>query len=289
MAERTWPALEVGRLKPAPDSDVVTATLLDYSVAAIEETSPDSWRVFFNSHTDRDSAASGLARQFPELTMHAVDLPDEDWAAKSQATLKCVQVGGVIVAPPWDIPHTGRLKPVAIGTRVGKPIVIVIQPSMGFGTAHHETTRLCLMALQQSDLGSSSVLDVGTGSGVLAIAASRLGAPRVVAIDEDPNAIHAVTENLHLNRGASVVVREGDFRSATFEPFQVVVANLTGALLREAAPRILELTAPGGRIILSGFTKDEEKAVGGEYASAQVTGRTDEGDWVCVTLMRGEP
>lgn len=264
----------------------MSAALLDYSVAAIEETAADAWRVFFSTARDRDTAASDLARQFPELSMHAVNLPDEDWAAKSQATLKSVQVGGIIVAPPWDIPHTGRLKPVAIGSRVDRPIVIVIQPSMGFGTAHHATTRLCLMALQQLDLRSSSVLDVGTGSGVLAIAASRLGAPRVMGIDDDSNAIHAMTENLHLNRGASVVVREGDFRSATLEPVNVVVANLTGALLRDAAQRILDLTLPGGRVILSGVTKDEEASVVGAYSDAAVIARTEEAEWICVALTK---
>ena len=286
MPDRTWPALEIGRLKPAPEGDVVSAALLDYSVAAIEETAADAWRVFFATKTDRDSAARDLARQFPELSMQPVDVPDEDWAAKSQATLKSVQIGGVIVAPPWDIPHTGRLKPVAFGTRVDKPIVIVIQPSMGFGTAHHATTRLCLMALQQLELENTGVLDIGSGSGVLAIAASRLGAPRVVGIDDDANAIHAMTENLHLNRGASVVVREGDFRSASLDPADVIVANLTGALLKEAASRIASLMLPGGRMILSGFTRDEETSVLGAYSGATVTSRTDEGEWVCVSLNR---
>lgn len=254
----------------------MSAALVDYSVAAIEETTPDSWRVFFSTTTDRDSAASGLALQFPALSMHPVDVADEDWAAKSQAHLKSVQVGAIIVAPPWDIPHTGRLK----------PIVIVIQPSMGFGTAHHATTRLCLMALQQIQLDTCSVLDIGAGSGVLSIAASRLGAPRVVGIDVDVDAIQAMTENLHLNRGASVVVREGDFRSASLEPFNVILANLTGALLRDASHRIMELTVPGGRMILSGFTKDVETGVLGAFARARLTSRTEEDEWVCVSFMR---
>jgi ribosomal protein L11 methyltransferase len=167
-----------------------------------------------------------------------------------------------------------------------KPIVIVIQPSMGFGTAHHATTRLCLMALQQIQLDTCNVLDIGAGSGVLSITASRLGAPRVVGIDVDVDAIQAMTENLRLNRGASVIVREGDFRSASLEPFNVILANLTGALLRDASHRIMELTVPGGRMILSGFTKDEETSVLGAFARARVTSRTEEDEWVCVSLMR---
>ena len=149
---RTWPALEVGRLglaptgKDAPTTDLLQAALLDYKVVAIDESAPDAWRVFFTTEADRDAARDALARQFPDLSLRPLDVPDEDWVAKSQAHLRAMRIGNIIVAPPWDIPHTGRLKPLppaeAGGSRLTRPLVIVIRPSMGFGTAHHATTRL---------------------------------------------------------------------------------------------------------------------------------------------------
>src|SRR5512134_3215469 len=141
---RTWPALDV---RPIPE--LFEAALTDYDVTAINE-GEDAWRIFFHTPQERDRAAAGLRAAFDGLAIDPVDVPDEDWAARSQASLRSIQVGRVIVAPPWDA-----------------PVTIVVQPSMGFGTGHHATTRLCLAALQQLDLRGLTVIDVGTGSGVL--------------------------------------------------------------------------------------------------------------------------
>lgn len=284
---QTWPALELASLTRP---ELVQAALADYKITAIDESSQlDAWRVVFTNTTDRDAAATALARQFPDLVVRSVELPDEDWVARSQATLKAVQIGSIIVAPPWDVPHTGRLRPLspaeAGATGLRRPLVIVIRPSMGFGTGHHATTRLCLSALQQVPVQGRTVIDVGTGSGLLAIAASRLGASRVVAIDDDPNAIHAAGENLGLNRGADVTLRAGDVRSDARGPFDVVLANLTGALLRAAAARLRELAGPGAHLILSGFLRSEEADVLASFGGLAVKGRTEEQEWLCVTLQ----
>src|SRR5882672_5140869 len=137
---------------------------------------------------------------------------------------------------------------------------------MGFGTGHHATTRLCLAALQQIDLQNRRVIDIGTGSGVLAIAASRLGAATVVAIDDDPDAITAARDNLTLNPDARVTIEVSDVRipdpgSQIADHFDVVVANLTGGLLIAAAARLKLLAGRSGRLVISGFMDDEERDV----------------------------
>jgi ribosomal protein L11 methyltransferase len=289
---RTWPALEVGRLKPAAKGgpDLLQAALVDYRIAAIDESAADRWRVFFSNHAERDRAAADLTRQFPDLSLRPLDVPDEDWVARSQADLRAVRVGNIIVAPPWDIPHTGKLKldhsPDFGGAGLRRPVVIVIKPSMGFGTGHHATTRLCLGALQRLDLQRKSAVDVGTGSGVLAIAASRLGAAPVIGIDDDANALQAAEENLTLNRGAEVTLTNADLRSVSPGTFDLVTANLTGALLVEAADRLRDLANAGGRLILSGFLRHEEAHVMGAYSGYAVTHRAEEDEWVCVSVQR---
>jgi ribosomal protein L11 methyltransferase len=270
---RTWPALEVG---PLPNPDLFQAALLDYGVSAIDETTePDAWRVFFNTEADRNTAAQALSQQFPNTVIRSLDVPDEDWVAKSQASLRAVRIGDIVVAPPWDVPDANVVAD-----------VIVIRPSMGFGTGHHATTRLCLAALQDIDLRGRRVIDVGTGSGLLAIAASRLGAADVVGIDDDADAFHAAQENASLNPAAAVTLRHVDVRRVSLEPFDVVVANLTGAVLRDAAPRLHDLTTAGGYLVVSGFMAAEERDVMSAYSKFTVAARAEEDEWLCVTFRR---
>ena len=274
---RNWPALEVGRLThAAPDtSELLQAALVDYEVAAIAESTPDTWHIFFDGVGERDRAADELAGQFFELSISPIDVPDDDWVAKSQADLRAVRVGNIVVAPPWDVPASD-----------GSPIVIVIRPSMGFGTAHHATTRLCLAALQDLDPRGREVIDVGTGSGVLAIAASRLGAATVVGIDDDPDALQAAEDNLTLNRDAKVSLRAGDARAIGLLGFDLVMANLTGTLLATAAVQLRGLAKPGGLLVLSGLLENEEAMVRAAYAECPVHNRSQEGEWLCITFQR---
>ena len=264
---RSWPVIVVSGFSGTDDSELLQAALTDYEIAAIDEASEDSWRVFFQTEAERTRALGSLAPRFPSLTFDALDVADEDWAARSQASLHAIQIGRIIVAPPWDVPTT-----------------IVIQPSMGFGTGHHPTTRLCLAALQQLALAGRSVLDVGTGSGVLAIAASRLGAGDVTGLDDDADAIHAAWENLALNPGATVALIVGELRSTELVAADVILANLTGGLLIASAERLRKLTNAHGRLILSGFQTHEERDVVAAYGAFTVEQRGEEDGWVCLTL-----
>jgi ribosomal protein L11 methyltransferase len=147
---------------------------------------------------------------------------------------------------------------------VGSTLVI-IEPARGFGTGHHASTRLCLRALSQVDVRERRVLDLGTGSGVLAIAASLRGARDVVAVDVDPDAIDAARMSQALNPEASSIEWVvGDFRAPGQPrlegPWNLVLANLTGGMLISSAPCLRELVGQG-RLIVSGFDERERADV----------------------------
>ena len=164
------------------------ALLDDYAPAGLEETA-DVWTVFFQSVDTRQAALSAivLALGGDGVTAEARDIPDEAWAERSQADLRAIRVGRLTIAPPWDLP--------------ARPTddTIVITPSFGFGTGHHASTRLALEAIQQVPFRGRSVLDLGSGSGVVAIAARRLGAASVVAVEVDPMAAEAAARNFCAN------------------------------------------------------------------------------------------
>ena len=265
---RTWPAIVVSGLARATDAaEPLHAALAVHDVSAIDEPSEDQWRVFFHDASDRDAALPRLRERLAELRFDPFDVADENWAARSQENLRAVRVGRIIVAPPWDT-----------------PITLVIRPSMGFGTGHHATTRLCLAALQGISLDRCTVLDVGAGSAVLAIAASLLGAEDVTGIDDDQDAIQSAWDNLSLNPAAQVTLIVGDLRSTELVAADVILANLTGGLLIQSAERLRKLTNAHGRLVLSGFTVDEEHDVVAAYGAFAVEHRGEEEGWVCVTL-----
>jgi ribosomal protein L11 methyltransferase len=310
----TYPALDL-RFAAGPGAgalqDMLYAELDTFEPVAIQEhEAGDGWRVFFRTAAMRDAAAGALASEFGNALLELVpkNIQDEDWARRSQASLKAVRVGRIIVAPPWDveslIPNHSSLNP---ESRISNPesripnresrtanresrtanreIVIVIDPSMGFGTGHHATTRLCLELLQQIEVRDRRVIDVGTGSGVLALAAWRLGAASVAAIDNDADALQNARENIDRNGATgSIEVRDADLSSVSLQAADIVLANLTAAVLHRHAESLRRLVARPGVLIVSGFSGDELEEIACAFGTTphSVLG---EGEWAAASFQ----
>ena len=275
--------------------ELVSASLDDFHPTAIQELA-DHWLAVFPTPRERDDAAVRLpAVLASRVLVQRVDVPDEDWARRSQEDLRPVRVGRVIVAPPWA---AGT----AVGTTDGAPpasrrevlhdareqlLEVLIRPSMGFGTGHHASTRLCLSLLQQIGVAGRTVLDAGTGSGVLALAARALGARSVIAVDDDPDAIESARENLGLNGAAGIDLEVADLRTLACPPADIVTANLTGGLLVRCAVRLTGALVPGGSLILGGVTAEEERDVLSAFVPPlEPVSRAAEDGWVGLLLER---
>lgn len=169
-------------------------------------------------------------------------IPDRDWNAAWKAGFDPVVVGRVAVVAPWhEVPSAD--------------VRLVVEPAQAFGTGHHETTTSCLAALQRIDLHGKSVFDVGTGTGVLALAAKALGAGRVLAVDIDPLAVETATANAQRN-GIDVEVVAGSADAAGDDRFDVVVANIDTATVTALAGELTAALADGGQFIGSGVSNE---------------------------------
>lgn len=199
-------------------------------------------------------------------------LKESDWRESWKKHFGVQRIGrALVVKPSWT---QYRLK--------DGEIVIEIDPGMAFGTGQHPTTAMCLRALEKLVRRGIRVLDLGCGSGILGIAAAKLGATRVLALDIDPNAVRAARENAAVNgAGPEIDVREGTPETIGGEQFDIIVANISGLTLERLAYALSERLARGGVLVTSGFLDD---AVGGltqayEAAGLAVEAVIEDGVW----------
>ncbi len=188
--------------------------------------------------------AAGLA-ELPPWTLETVD--DQDWVRLTQSQFDPIPISKRLwIVPTWhDAPDRAALN-------------IRLDPGLAFGTGSHPTTRLCLRWLDENIRGGESVLDYGCGSGILAIAAAKLGAGEVWGVDIDPQAIQAAAYNADMN-GVTARFHTPDQAPATAA--QIVVANILTNPLKALAPLLAGLTLPGGRLVLSGILEQQADAV----------------------------
>ena len=207
-------------------------------------------------------------------------LREEDWRDSWKRYFRPMRIGRrLLVKPSWATYE------VAAGDTV-----IEIDPGMAFGTGQHPTTAMCLRALEERLRPGDAVLDLGAGSGILAIAAVRLGAERALALDTDPQAVKAARQNAAANGVAAVVdVREGTLPGAApAEPIDLIVANISGLTIERLAPAFARALAPGGFLVASGFLEDAIDGLGRalEAAGFRIERVDSEGVWRAITARR---
>jgi len=205
-----------------------------------------------------------------DLAVRAVD--DEDWLESWKATVTPVRIGRFLVRPTWS------------DASAPDAITIALDPGMAFGTGLHPTTQQCLEAVSYMDVEGLRVLDVGTGSGILAIAAAKRGAREVVGVDTDPLAVRAAKENAEAN-GVTVDARSGSAADVD-GAFDVVLANLVGPVLVQVAPHLRARLQTSGSLVAAGITTEAERDVLSAFVAEGlgVVDRDERSDWVRLVM-----
>lgn len=237
----------------------------------------------------RDAAAAAGARDALrnagiDARVSVRDVAEEDWAEAWKEHFDVERFGErVVIVPTW---RTHDARP--------GDAVVRLDPGMAFGTGQHETTRMCIEALERHVRAGARVLDVGCGSGILSLVAARLGA-RVDAVDIDPDCVRITGENARLNGlGEAIAARAGSaggawpFAQPADDRYEVVVANIIASVIVELAPALVRALAPGGRLIASGIIGEREGEVSGALgaAGARIDAVRAMGAWRCIEAVR---
>jgi ribosomal protein L11 methyltransferase len=214
-----------------------------------------------------------------------VPVSAEDWSTSWKVNFKPLRVGKrLLIVPSWENPCPQP-----------NDLVLRLDPGMAFGTGGHETTRLCLELLEQimddmPTLVTPDVLDLGTGSGILAMAAVQLGAGRVCAVDIDPLAIEVACENLAINELTDQVECSTTPLESLTGSFDIILANILAEELVRLAPSLCQRLSPGGSLVLSGILEEKEGLVRSGFSSQplEYVETRHEGEWVAIHY-RKEP
>lgn len=213
----------------------------------------------------------------PVASVKGAAVPDVDWAEHWRRHFRPLQLGPVWVVPSW-------LEPPA-----GAELVLRIDPSRAFGTGLHATTALCAERIAAL-APSAPILDVGTGTGILAMIALLCGAPSAVGVENDPDAIEVAEENAEANGLKARLRLSLEPLDALSERFSLVVANILAGPLCELAPLISARLAPGGRLLLSGVLATQTEAVTAAYEAEGLvlSGVAPRDEWVRIELIAPE-
>jgi ribosomal protein L11 methyltransferase len=244
------------------NSEILSGVLWEYDISGLNE-DVNCMKVFTsNLDLSVDDISQGLQRLKEEklifnYTIEENVLEEKNWNLEWEQSINVIEVSDKIVIKPTFRDY--QEKP--------GQIVLVIDPKMSFGTGEHQTTKLMLILLEKNIKGGESVLDVGSGTGVLAIAALKLGAKHSVAIDIDEWCLDNAKENSVLNNVEdNLDIRQGEIKDIKETGFDIVLANIQKDILLKISEEIFSRVKPGGKVFLSGLLTSDEDDIKSAYS-----------------------
>ena len=269
-----WRAVRVER---CADRDTVMTALFAAGSQGVHEDG-DALVTHFPPDVDTASVVAAVRAADSTAEVTVTEVPAVDWS-EWRASVDAHHVGRLVVTPPW---RAAEFDPAT---------TIVIDPAMAFGTGEHPTTRGMLRLMQHVVRAGDSVADLGAGSAVLSIAAAKLGATRIAAIELDDGAEGSAMENIRVNGvegSIRYLVGDATVLLALVAPVRVILANIVSSVLMELLPNMPESLSADGAAILSGILVDERdlmiRAIG--HAGLRVEREDVEGDWLSILTVR---
>jgi ribosomal protein L11 methyltransferase len=265
---------------PADGTDRIEGILYDVGCLGLEEVESGEGLVlkaYFEATDPLEELKRDLTLRFPDgLVREATTIGLTDASFRPAAFDPFPLVSMARVLPPPELIGGENL--------VRSPYDILLMPGLAFGTGRHETTRLVARALWHLKPRPASVLDVGTGSGVLALLARKMGVPRVAAVDISEEALENAHGNFLRNGCGDISLHRSMAEAAV--PFDSILGNLLTPTILHLKEELVRALAPEGRIILSGITLDEAEDVEKAFREFRLLQRNDTEVWTCLTLQR---
>ncbi len=285
---KTWSLISL--LVARGEEEMTSALLFDLGTTGVVTIEEDEKSVKLGAYFDgsveareiAEAIESGFARAGKSdmiMEISVSEIADQDWMQKWKEGFEPTEIGHrLIVAPSWKLPAEAEGR-----------VVIRIDPGMAFGTGTHETTRLCLEAIEKRWRGGA-LLDVGTGTGILAIAAAKLAPQsKITAIDIDPLAVDVARENAEINRVSNLDIFAGQPKDCRDRKFDMVVANLTAEVIIDLMDDLVACLSDSGWMILSGILTslagDVERSVIG--SGLEIIERSEAGEWAAIVARKG--
>lgn len=246
---------------------------------------------YFDKETLKDDIDQYIKNKLNEIKEMGIDIGEgkviigsvneEDWANNWKKYYKPTRIGKrIVVKPIWE-----EYK------KEGNDIVIELDPGMAFGTGTHETTRMCVQALEKYIKHQDMIFDVGTGSGILAIAAAKLGSKEVMAVDLDPVAVDSARQNVSFNDISNIKVMQGNLLDVVNGKADIVVANIIAEIIILLTDDVKKSLNQGGLFISSGIIRERKEAVMQKLIQSgfEIMEINTDGEWVCiVSKLKGE-
>jgi ribosomal protein L11 methyltransferase len=251
------------------EAELLGATLFELGASGLEERA-SSFVVYFENTTKAELDLK-LADTLANFSVEYTEKIEENWMENWKENFKPVFLGEFVVKPTWESVETDKQ-------------IIEIDPKMAFGTGTHETTQLILEHIHHFVKAGDTLLDVGTGSGILAIAAEKLGAIRVHGLDNDPLAIENANENAVLNHCKSSTTFKTELITDVDGCFDVLLANINKHILLDISDELIRRLTKGGYLLLSGLLVEDRADIKHAYSKLELVEEKIKGEWALLVF-----